>query len=185
MIDVSIYESLARKQRLELSPVMETYLVADGSELVTRGEVDIQLKVGGQLFLLTVVVAELGEHTAFLGLDFMEDHDVALWVGRGQMILGNQRVVLHRENVNKGCCRISMGKTLTIPPRSCMIVEADVDMRKAMHGKSAQKKGLCSWMSTHISRDNGCSNGFWASGGTEWEGSAELDQCAWYSPTSV
>ena len=65
---------------------MEIYLVADGSELVTRGEVDVQLKVGGQLFLLTVVVAELGEHTAFLGLDFMEDHDVTLKVGRGQMI---------------------------------------------------------------------------------------------------
>ena len=78
MIDVSVYESLARKQHLELSPVMETYLMADGSELVTRGEVDVQLKVGGQLFLLTVVVAKLGEHTAFLGLDFMEDHDVTL-----------------------------------------------------------------------------------------------------------
>ena len=140
MIDVSVYESLARKQHLELSPVMETYLVADGSELITRGEVDVQLKVGGQLFLLTVVVAELGEHTAFLGLDFMEDHDVTLKVGRGQMILGNERVVLHRENAKKGCCRISMGKTLTLPPRSCKIVEAEVDIRKAMHGKSAQNR---------------------------------------------
>ena len=119
MIDVSVYESLARKQNLELNQVMETYLVEDGSELVTRGEVDVQLKVGGQLFLLTVVVAALVEHIAFLGLDFMEDHDVTLRVGRGQMILGNERVVLHRANAKKGCCMISMGKTLTIPPRSC------------------------------------------------------------------
>ena len=140
MIDMSVYESLARKQHLELSPVMKTYLMADGSELVTRGEVDDQLKVGGQLCLLTVVVAELGEHTAFLGLDFMEDHDVTLRVGRGQMILGNERTVLHRENAKKGCCRISMRKTLTIPPRSCKIVEADVDMRKTMQGKSAQNR---------------------------------------------
>ena len=115
MIDVLVYESLARKQHLELSLVMEAYLMADGSELATRGEVDVQLKVGGQLFLLTVVVAELGEHTAFLRLDCMEDHDVTLRVGRGQMILGNERVVLHRNNAKKGCCRISMGKTLTIP----------------------------------------------------------------------
>ena len=64
MIGVSVYESLACKQHLEYSRVMEIYLVADGSELVIRGEVDVQLKVGGQLFLLTVVVAELAEHTA-------------------------------------------------------------------------------------------------------------------------
>ena len=114
--------------------------MADGSELVTWGEVDVQLKVGGQLFLLTVVVAELCEHTAFLGLGFMEDHDVTLKLGRGKMILGNERVVLHKENAKKGCCRISMGKTLTIPPGSCKIVEADVDMMKAMHGKSAQNR---------------------------------------------
>ena len=33
-----------------------------------------------------------------------------------------------------------MGKTVTIPARSFKIVEADVDMRKAMHGKSAQNR---------------------------------------------
>ena len=70
---------------------METYLMPNGSELVTQGEVDVQPKIGGQLFPLTVVVAELGEHTAILGLDFMEDHDVTLKVGLGQMILGNER----------------------------------------------------------------------------------------------
>ena len=78
MIGESVYESLALKQHIKLIPVMETYLMADGSLLVTWGEVDVQLKVGGQLFLLTVVVAELGEQTSFLWLDFMEDHDVTL-----------------------------------------------------------------------------------------------------------
>ena len=91
------------------------------------------------MFLLTVVVAELGEHTACLGLDFMEDHDVTLRVSHGQMILGNERVVLHRENAKKGRRRISMGKTLTIPPRSCKIVEADVDMGESHAWKVSTK----------------------------------------------
>ena len=70
----------------------------------------------------------------------MEDHEVTLKLGHGQMSLGNERVVLHGENAKKGCCRIIMGNTLTIPPRSCKIVDADVDMSEAMHWKSAQNR---------------------------------------------
>ena len=136
MIDVSVFESISKIHPMELSPVTERFILADGSDLAVMGEVDVELQIGEQLLLVTMVVAELGDdYNAILGLNFMEEQDVILRVSHGKMMIGNETVPLHRENAGKGCCRISMGKTLTIPPRSCRVVEAEVDMGKSVDSK--------------------------------------------------
>ena len=132
MIDVSVFESISKIHPMELSPVTERFILADGSDLAVMGEVDVELQIGEQLLLVTMVVAELGDdYSAILGLNFMEEQDVNLRVSHGKMMIGNETVPLHRENAGKGCCRISLGKTLTISPRSCRVVEAEVDMGKS------------------------------------------------------
>ena len=111
MMDVSVFESISKIHPMELSPVTERFVLADGSDLAVIGEVDVELQIGEQLLLVTMIVAELGEdYSAILGLNFMEEQDVILRVSHGKMMIGNETVPLHRENAGKGCCRISMGK---------------------------------------------------------------------------
>ena len=66
---------------------------------------------------MTLVVADFGDNTAILGLDFMTDHDVILRLSLGKMMIGSETVVLHRENA----------KTLLshyYPAYSCKIMQS-------------------------------------------------------------
>ena len=69
----------------------------------------------------------------------MEDQDVILSLSLGKMMIGNETVVLHRENAEKGCYRISLGNTLTIPARSCKVVEVEVDIGKSASSSEASR----------------------------------------------
>ena len=89
--------------------------MADGSNLVVHGGVEIVLQVGGREFPLTVVVANLGGRSAILGLDFLEQYEATLKVSHGNMTIGDTHIRLHREDATKGCCRVGLGETLSTP----------------------------------------------------------------------
>ena len=139
MIDASIYQNLTKSIPLQLSPIGDTFVLADGSQLEVLGEVVLEGRIGDQWYPMTLVVAEFGDNTAILGLDFMEDQDVILRLSLGKMMIGNETVVLHRENAEKGCYRISLGNTLTIPARSCKVVEVEVDIGKSASSSKAPR----------------------------------------------
>ena len=101
MIDASIYQNLTKSIPLQLSPIADTFVLADGSQLEVLGEVVLEGRIGDQWYPMTLVVAEFGDNTAILGLDFMEDQDVILRLSLGKMMIGNETVVLHRENAEK------------------------------------------------------------------------------------
>ena len=105
--------------------------MADGSPLSTLGEVEFEVQIGEEWLPMTAVVAELGDNAAVLELDFIESQDVILRLSHGNMIVGNESIELYRESTDKGCYRISLGNTLTIPVRSCTIVDMGIDLRKA------------------------------------------------------
>ena len=138
MIDVSVYQDLTKSIPLQLSPI-DTFVLADGSHLTVLGEIVLEGGIGDQWYPMTLVVAEFGDNTAILGLDFMEDHDVILRLSLGKMMIGSETVVLHRENAEKGCYRISLGNTLTIPARSCKVVEVEVDIGKSASSGEAPR----------------------------------------------
>ena len=46
MIDVSVFESISKIHPMELSPVTERFILADGSDLAVMGEVDVELQIG-------------------------------------------------------------------------------------------------------------------------------------------
>ena len=76
MIDVSIYQNLTESIPLQLSPIADTFVLADGSQLEILREIVLEGRIGDQWYHMTLVVAEFGDNTAILGLDFMEDQDV-------------------------------------------------------------------------------------------------------------
>ena len=139
MIDVSVYQDLTKSIPLQLSPIADTFVLADGSQLRVLGEIVLEGRIGDQWYPMTLVVAEFGDNTAILGLDFMEDHDVILRLSLGKMMIGSETIVLHRENAEKGCYRISLGNTLTIPARSCKVVEVEVDIGKSASSGEAPR----------------------------------------------
>ena len=131
MIDVSKYQKLKTSIPLQLSPITDIFVLADGSQLGILGEIVLEGRIGDQWYPMTLVVAEFGDNTAILGLDFMEDHDIILRLSLDKMMIGSETVILYREIAEKGCYRISLGNTLTIPARSCKVVEIEVDMGKS------------------------------------------------------
>ena len=102
----------------------------DGSQLSVLGEVEFEGRNGDEYYPMTAIVAELGDDAAILGLDFMENNDVMLRLSTGKLLVGNETVNLHRECAEKGCYRISLCETLTIPSRSRRVGEVDVDIGK-------------------------------------------------------
>ena len=95
----------------------------------------------GREFPLTVVVANLGGRSAILGLDFLEQYEATLKVSHGNMAIGDTDIRLHREDVTKGCCRVGLGETLSIPPGSFKIVDAVVDQRRLASKKTVPGLG--------------------------------------------
>ena len=141
LIDYPVYESLCEKVPLDLEQVQDHFVLADGSNLVVHGGVEIVLQVGGREFPLTVVVANLGGRSAILGLDFLEQYEATLKVSHGNMTIGDTHICLHREDATKGCCRVGLGETLSIPPGPCKIVDAVVDQGKLSSRKTVPGLG--------------------------------------------
>ena len=48
MIDVSIYQDLAKSIPLQLSPITDTFVLADGSQLRVLGEIVLEGQIGDQ-----------------------------------------------------------------------------------------------------------------------------------------
>ena len=137
LIDYPVYQCLCKEVLLELEPVSERYVMADGSELTVHGATEVMLQIGNQEFPVTVVVAGLGHRSAILGLDFLEQYDVTLKLSKGQLHIGDTHLLLHRESSSEGCCRVSLEETLSIAPGTCRMVRAEVDP-----GMSAEKKAV-------------------------------------------
>ena len=130
LIDTLTYHKLTKFSPLPLSPITDIFVLADGSQLSVLSEVEFEGRIGDEYYPMTAIVAELGDNAAILGLDFMENNDVILRLSTGKLMIWNETVNLHREHAGKGCCRISLCETLTIPFRSCRVVEMDVDIGK-------------------------------------------------------
>ena len=148
MIDASLDQNLTKSIPLQLSPIADTFVLADGSLLEVLGEVVFEGRIGDQWYPMNLVAAEFGDNTSILGLDFMEDQDVILRLSLGKMMIGNETVVLHRENAEKGYCRISLGNTLIIPARSCKVVEVEVDIEKSVDSGEAPRVCLVECLPT-------------------------------------
>ena len=128
LMDYSVFKAVADKQELQLTPIKERFVLADGSEMRNYGQASITLTIGSREYDVDVVIADLGYQSAILGLDFLEDQNTVLEVQSGTLLIDDVPVLLYRERAQKGCCEIRVHETLTIPPRSCTMVHVEVDL---------------------------------------------------------
>ena len=135
LMDYSVFKAVADKQELQLTPIKERFVLADGSEMRNYGQASITLTIGSREYDIDVVIADLGYQSAILGLDFLEDQNTVLKVQSGTLLIDDVPVLLYRERAQKGCCEIRVHETLTIPPRSCRVVDVEVDLRELANGE--------------------------------------------------
>ena len=118
LIDKSMYDELCKRHKMNLRPVNQAFVLADGTGLRVFGEVEDDLEVGGTLVTQGLVVADLGGQSAILGLDFLEEHDAALYPARQCLIIGGDTVPLYKEGQWKGAYRVCVAESESFEPRT-------------------------------------------------------------------
>ena len=103
---------------MDLRPVKQTFVLADGTGLRVFGEVEVDLEVGGTVVTQDLVVADLGGQSAILGLDFLEEHDAALYPARQCLIIEGDTVPLYKKGQWKGVYRVCVAESESFQPRT-------------------------------------------------------------------
>ena len=99
---------------------------ASGELLKVFGEVNLSLELRNKVFETSVKVVALGDKTTILGLDFMEQNDCILHMGRGYRRMGVHKVHLHHKGDTQ-CARIQVTETSCVPPDHEVIISAKFD----------------------------------------------------------
>jgi hypothetical protein len=110
---------------------------AYGTEIEIMGEATIELRLDDLTFDAECIVSEFVE-VLFLGLDFMETHEMQWDFSRRVVKLCGRQLVLYSHDPCSSIRRILVQQDTTIPPRSCVNV-------KARTVYSDLKHSLCQW----------------------------------------
>ena len=98
---------------------------ASGQGLETYGAVEAKLEIGSTRTNQKFIVADLGSCEGILGLDFLESNLCTLDLAKGIMLIQHKSVKLCREDCDL-CSEVKIEKSVIIPPRCEMFVEARV-----------------------------------------------------------
>ena len=125
IIDYELYKALPKQNVSKLEELDLILKSANGESLKVHGQVSLKLTVGTKECIFPVKVVALGDRSTILGLDFMEEFDCVLYMGKGTLRMGKHHVVLHRKGDTR-CARIQVAQNMYIPPHSEMIISGHV-----------------------------------------------------------
>ena len=124
LLSKRIYDAIkGKKPKLSLSN--KRLHTADGSLMEVFGSATCMLEMSGQVFKQQVIVSDLGDLPAILGMDFMVNNQVNLDLGKGYFSFGNMKINLFHKH--KGLKCVKLQKDITIPSESAMICHAYVE----------------------------------------------------------
>ena len=98
---------------IENRPCVLSLTTADASDMNVLGKVDVELRIGDNMFCHEFIVTELGDLCGILGMDFLEN-DVTIQVSSCLMLIGGQHIQLDRETTSI-CARVKVAKNSVIP----------------------------------------------------------------------
>ncbi|XP_052722158.1 uncharacterized protein LOC128193025 [Crassostrea angulata] len=111
--------------RPKLEPNYSNLGKANGDLVVPEGQTVLQFKIKGEIIEHRAIVADI-DAQMILGFDFLSEHNCQLHLGEGTLTLGDQRLVCDTVSDQSSVFKISVQETLSIPPRSEMIIEGKV-----------------------------------------------------------
>lgn len=118
ILSKQIFDSLPKEKQRELRPADVKVAQASGESMKIHGEIDIDFSLLGDSpkkkfnFQLTMLVGDLGGQ-GILGLDFLEDQDIALHLQRGCLSVGKEEVKMFKESAFQ-CNHLRLTKDITI-----------------------------------------------------------------------
>ncbi|XP_062598979.1 uncharacterized protein LOC134260435 [Saccostrea cucullata] len=115
LIDTGSAVSLISKEVLDNFDLCDQFLqrvstelkTADGEPLQVYGQTEITFILGGREFSIPVIVAELGDLSGILGLDFLSENEVIFDLKKGVLNFPEFKVQLESED-NLSCARVSL-----------------------------------------------------------------------------
>ena len=122
IVDIELFRTFPESVQSKLVNCNVSLRSASGELLRVFGEVSLGLELDGKVYEMCVKVVALGGKSGILGLDFMEQNDCILHLGRGYMRIGVHKVSLHRIG-DARCARIQVIETSCIPPDHEMIIQ--------------------------------------------------------------
>ena len=105
----------------------------EGTPLQVCGTVQVELKLGEEIFQTRVVVVDGLTVDVILGLDFLETHSCTVDIGRKTLHFTNRgtSVILHGSQGRVAAIGVTISKTLQVPAYSEMEVMANMAQPKA------------------------------------------------------
>lgn len=111
--------------RPKLEPNYSNLRMANGDLVVPEGQTVLPFKIKGEIIEHRAIVADI-DAQMILGFDFLREHNCQLHLGEGTLTLGDQKLVCDIDSDQSSVFKISIQETLSIPPRSEMIIEGKV-----------------------------------------------------------
>ena len=130
IIDEDLYYAIPDHQRSPLEQISLILRSANGETLNVCGQATVAIELGREIFVYSVKVVTLGDKSAILGLDFMDEEDCVLHMSKGILQINSKsiRLSLHKQTDSK-CARIQLAERLCIPPMNEMIVPGKINQR--------------------------------------------------------
>lgn len=126
LISNEIFDSLlGNKDLLDL----QTILTADGDLLSVKGKTDVDLCINEMECSTTLVVAQLGDLSCILGLDFLPEYEAKMDMNAGRIhspFFGEIGLV-KEDNLQSTCTRIHMTETVSISAKCEMFVKGSTN----------------------------------------------------------
>lgn len=121
-----------------------TLTTADGDLLSVKGKTDVDLCIDEMEFPTTVVVAQLGDLSGILGLDFLSKYEAIMDmnVRRIHSPFFNEIGFVEEDKLQSTCARIHMTETVSILAKCEMFVKGSTDC-KFPHGFLTVKEFCC------------------------------------------
>ena len=117
------FRELSESQGIQMEDSDAHLKAADGNDLKVHGETKLQVQLGEDVFLIPVVVAELGGLQGMLGMDFLSQ--CVIDSQHGRLLREQSEISLHRLGDNLTCSMFTQ-KRVRVPASSEVVIEGQL-----------------------------------------------------------
>ena len=121
LLSTDIFESFENDIKLE--PVQYGVLLADGTSLPVKGQIEIEIDLGPVKTCHNVIVAGI-KSQAILGMDFLTKFKCTLDLNKSCLRIGDAKLPLWNEfSAKPNCCRLTVADHVTIPANHEQLIQ--------------------------------------------------------------
>ena len=94
------------------------------------GKINIEFYIANQLFIVPVIVSELGELEALLGMEFLgERGECKIDLYHGKLEIGGHEIFMTRQE-GPGCCRVRLANRIVVEPDQEQVIVGHIDHKR-------------------------------------------------------